>query len=93
MSNTPTIKLTVDGQAYNSTLGAAYDYASDWGDVELGRRLLGLAIVPAFAGAFTVRIPGERFNSALGDARDYASDVGDADLVGRIDQLLTSLAA
>ena len=91
MSNT--INRTVNGQVYNSTLGDAYAYAADWGDVELGRRLLGLATVPAFAGAFTVRIPGERFNSALGDARDYASDVGDADLVGRIDQLLTSLVA
>ena len=84
---TQTITLTVDGQTYNSTLGDAYDYAYDWGDASLGRRLLGLASAPAVPGDFTIRMPGVRFHSTLGDARDYAEDAGDAELLERIDRL------
>ena len=87
MDSTQTINLTVDGQVYNSTLGDAYGYASDWGDLSLARRLLGLASAPAVADDVVVRVSGARFHSALGDAYDYASDAGDAELCGRIARL------
>ena len=85
--NTQAIDLTVDGQAYNSTLGDAYDYASDWGDDDLCRRILGLSMVPAVAAVFNVRVPRTKFHSTLGEAYDYAEDAGDADLCERIDRL------
>ena len=87
MDNTQTINLTVDGQVYNSTLGDAYDHASNWGDVSLARRILGLASAPAVADDVVVRVSGAKFHSALGDARGLAEDAGDAELLERIDWL------